>query len=92
MQQACHNLSANSHICTSPEIAGSSYSASAMSTIEGGEDVAWMFVTLPTGYIVSSNSCQDWTSNSAGQGTAIDGSGARFSLSCETLAKVACCR
>ena len=101
MQQACHNLSANSHVCDNSEISGSAFSSSAMSTIEGDNDVAWMRLKLPSaefttedgsfGSSVSSISGKGWGATS-GSGAAIYGSGANDYLRCEILAKVACCR
>lgn len=103
MQQACHNLSANSHVCDNSEISGSAFSSSAMSTIEGDNDVAWMRLKLAGGEFtaedgswgnnINSQSCKGWGDASTSlTGAAIYGSGANDYLSCEVLAKVACCR
>ena len=91
MQQACHNLSANSHVCESSEISGSSFSSAAMSTIEGDDDVAWMQLMVAANNIFSSSSCYGW-GRTTGSGVAIYGSGAKDYLGCEILAKVACCK
>ena len=41
MQQACHVSFVNSHVCDTSEVSGSSYSVSAMATVEE-EDSAWI--------------------------------------------------
>ena len=42
MQQACHILVPQSHMCDTSELSGSAYSASALQTIENSDDNAWI--------------------------------------------------
>jgi len=94
MQQACHVLVADSHMCDTSELTGSSYSASAMATIEDENDRAWIRVKVAgytSGYIVnddaslvanaSSFSCEGWGAGaeaSGNRGATVNGTKGRI--------------
>jgi len=68
MQQACHALVTESHMCDSSEVTGSSYSASAMATIEEG-DSAWIRVKLAGGISDQGQAIAEDLSITLGNGT-----------------------
>lgn len=105
MQQACHILVADSHMCDTSEFTGSSYNSSAINTIEEN-DVAWVrpkVVAYASGYVVNEDasrvdgagdfSCEGWRVNDdRTRASIVYSNGSLGSQDCRSIAKVACCK